>query len=140
MEMKKIATFQERFSELIKSSAKSRTAIATEFGVAKQTISAWTTGQSSPRMPVITSLADYFGVSWEWLYGFDVPKYQKKEKPNDHPEEPPPDQPANDDVRLLIRGLNKLSPEQLEQATNMMKIMFAKYADYFEKENNDHDA
>ena len=56
------------------------------------------------------------------------------------PDEQPPDIPKNDDVRLLIRGLNKLSPEQLEQATNMMKIMFAKYADYFEKENNDHDA
>ena len=48
----------------------------------------------------------------------------------------PDDQPKNDDVRLLIRGLNKLSPEQLEQATNMMKIMFAKYADYFDKEND----
>ena len=47
------------------------------------------------------------------------------------------DQPANDGVRLLIRGLNRLSPEQLEQATNMMKIMFAKHADYFEKEDNE---
>jgi transcriptional regulator with XRE-family HTH domain len=56
------------------------------------------------------------------------------------PDDPPPDdQPKNDDVRLLVRGLNKLTPEQLEQATNMMKIMFAKYADYFDKENNDHD-
>lgn len=50
--------------------------------------------------------------------------------------EPPDDVPKNDDVRLLIRGLNKLSPEQLEQATNMMKIMFNKYADYFDKENH----
>ena len=58
---------------------------------------------------------------------------------DDHPQDPLSEQPANDDVRLLIRGLNKLSPEQLEQATNMMKIMFAKYADYFDKENNDHD-
>ena len=48
----------------------------------------------------------------------------------------PDDVPKNDDVRLLIRGLNKLSPEQLEQATNMMKIMFTKYANYFEKEND----
>ena len=52
------------------------------------------------------------------------------------PKDRPDDQPKNDDVRLLIRGLNKLSPEQLEQATNMMKIMFTKYADYFEKENH----
>ena len=51
----------------------------------------------------------------------------------------PYDQPKNDDVRLLIRGLNKLSPEQLQQATDMMKIMFTKYADYFDKEKDDHD-
>jgi transcriptional regulator with XRE-family HTH domain len=43
------------------------------------------------------------------------------------------DVPKNDEVRLLIRGLNQLSPEQLEQATNVMKAMFAKYADFFEK-------
>lgn len=46
-------------------------------------------------------------------------------------------QPKNDDVRLLIRGLNQLSPEQLQQATNMMKVMFTKYADYFDKEKTD---
>lgn len=52
------------------------------------------------------------------------------------PPDIPDDQPKNDDVRLLIRGLNKLSPEQLEQATNVMKAMFAKYADFFEKEKS----
>ena len=57
----------------------------------------------------------------------------------DEPPDPPEDLPKNDDVRLLIRGLNMLSPEQLEQATTMMKIMFAKYAPYFEKEQKDND-
>jgi len=56
---------------------------------------------------------------------------------DERPPEPPDDVPKNDDVRLLIRGLNKLSPEQLDQATNMMRIMFTKYADYFERNNND---
>ena len=46
-------------------------------------------------------------------------------------------QPKNDDVRLLIRGLNKLSPEQLQQATNVMKAMFSQYADYFEEKEKD---
>ena len=50
---------------------------------------------------------------------------------------PEDDLPKNDDIRLLIRGLNKLSDEQIRQATEMMKIMFAKYADYFEKEHDD---
>lgn len=58
---------------------------------------------------------------------------------DERPPEPPEDIPKNDDVRLLIRGLNKLSPEQLEQATNMMRIMFTKYANYFER-NDDDDA
>lgn len=33
--------------------------------------------------------------------------------------------PKNDDIRLLIRGLNKLSPEQVEQAKNVFRAMFA---------------
>lgn len=76
----------------------------------------------------IKPLADYLCVSPAYLMGWS------EEKPP-----APDDQPKNDDVRLLIRGLNQLSPEQLEQATNMMRIMFAKYADYFDKEK-DHDA
>ena len=50
------------------------------------------------------------------------------------------DIPKNDDIRLLIRGLNKLSPDQLQQAKNVMKAMFVQYADYFdnnEEEEND---
>ena len=44
----------------------------------------------------------------------------------------------DDSVRLLIRGLNKLSPEQLEQAKAMFKVMFApQYAELFTKENED---
>ena len=38
---------------------------------------------------------------------------------------PAAEQPKNEDVRLLIRGLNKLTPEQLEQAKNVFRAMFA---------------
>lgn len=31
----------------------------------------------------------------------------------------------SDDIRLLIRGLNKLTPEQVEQAKNVFRAMFA---------------
>lgn len=42
--------------------------------------------------------------------------------------EMPPKDPvpaASDDIRLLIRGLNKLSPEQVAQAKNVFRAMFA---------------
>lgn len=47
------------------------------------------------------------------------------------------DQPKNDDVRLLVRGFNQFTPDEIDQAKAMMKIMFAKYAKYFEEEKSD---
>ncbi|MBO7663765.1 MAG: helix-turn-helix transcriptional regulator [Clostridia bacterium] len=37
----------------------------------------------------------------------------------------PPEDPKSDDIRLLIRGLNRLSPEQVAQAKNVFRAMFA---------------
>ena len=34
------------------------------------------------------------------------------------------DDAKTNDIRLLIRGLNKLTPEQIEQATNVFRAMF----------------
>lgn len=132
MEGKKVATFQERFSDLIDSSTKSRTAIAAEFGVAKQTISAWTTGQSSPRLPVVSSLADYFGVSVDWLLGFDVPRVELSTKEAI----PSADVPQTSEARILARGIDRLPPADREQALAVVRAMFHQHSDYF-KENDD---
>ena len=70
----KIATFQERLAQLVDESGKSQSSIASDFGVAKQTISAWITGANSPRQPIIYALSFYFNVSIPWLMGFDVPR------------------------------------------------------------------
>lgn len=70
----------------------------------------------------IKPLAEFLCVTPEYLMGWSDESV------------PVQDQPKNDEIRLLIRGLNKLSPEQVEQAKNVMKAMFVQYADYFEKE------
>lgn len=47
--------------------------------------------------------------------------------------------PKNDEIRLLIRGLNKLSPEQLDQAKNVFRAMFAiTNPDLFDEGDDDH--
>ena len=51
----------------------------------------------------------------------------------------PPDIPRTDEARILAKGIDKLPQEQREQALAVVRAMFAKYADYFDKEN-DHDA
>lgn len=70
----------------------------------------------------IKPLAEFLCVTPEYLMGWSDKSI------------PVQDQPKNDEIRLLIRGLNKLSPEQVEQAKNVMKAMFVQYADYFENE------
>ena len=48
------------------------------------------------------------------------------------------DQPKSDDIRLLIRGLNKLSPDQVEQAKNVFRAMFMQTnPDLFDKGDDD---
>ena len=52
------------------------------------------------------------------------------------PDQDPP--PVSDDVRLLIRGLNKLSPDQVQQAKDMFRVMFMKTnPDLFEEGGDD---
>ena len=74
----KVSTFRERIAELVNESGQTQTAIAADFGIAKQTISAWVTGQNSPRLPIVYALSYYFNVSIEWLMGFDVDKRIRK--------------------------------------------------------------
>ena len=62
----------------------------------------------------IKPLAEFLCVSPEYLMGWTDEKPEKSE-----------DRPKNDDIRLLIRGLNKLSPEQIVQAKNVFRAMFA---------------
>ena len=48
------------------------------------------------------------------------------------------DRPKNDDVRVLLRGLNKLTPDQIEQATNVFRAMFIHTnPDLFEEGDDD---
>ena len=130
----KVATNQERLIELFDADPRSDSAIAEALGVSKQTISAWKKGIRSPKKPMLLHICEVYNVSIEWLMGFDVERIgASREEITD----PDPDAPKNDEIRFLVRGLNKLSPEQVEQARNVMKIMFAKYADYFDKENDD---
>ena len=77
---------------------------------------------------VIESLAKALDTTPAYFYGYDE---------SDRIPDGASDLPKNDDIRLLIRGLNKLSPEQIEQAKNVMKAMFVQYADYFDEKENE---
>lgn len=125
----KIATSQDRLNELFDSDSRSDTAIASELGISKQTVSAWRNGTRSPKKQMIIKIAEIYHVSIEWLMGFDVDK---------------PDIVIDDEIpqtieaKILSKGIDKLPKEQREQALSMFKLMFEpKYTDLFTKENDD---
>lgn len=127
MANEKVATFKERFSELVSSSEKSQTSIAHEFGVAKQTISAWITGQSSPRAPVLTALAEYFDVSVAWLIGYDVPKRMDKEMYKEYEKTVYQYISLPDDERNLLSGYRDLSDTGKSYMFDQLEFALGKY-------------
>jgi repressor LexA len=68
----KVASFRERFNELISESPKTDSEIARDLGISKQALSTWKTGEHSPKTPTVQTLARYFSVSVDWLLGFDI--------------------------------------------------------------------
>ena len=78
----KISTFRERFTQLCDEYPKNDTAISYELHVSKATISAWKSGDRSPKQPTIISIADYFKVNVAWLMGFDVEREAKGAEEN----------------------------------------------------------
>ena len=73
----KVSNFADRFNELVSDLVEKgaqRVDIAKTLGVSKQTISAWTTGERSPKRPTIAGISQAYDVSIAWLHGFDVPR------------------------------------------------------------------
>ena len=121
-----MSTTGERIRELRQLHHLTLDDVARHLGIGRQAVYKYEQGTVT-NIPLdnLEKMAQLFGTTPGYLAGW-----------SDDKPPTPDDLPKNDDVRLLIRGLNKLSPEQLTQATNMMKIMFTKYAEYFDKEND----
>lgn len=56
---------------------------------------------------------------------------------DDHPDKPANDQPVTSEARILAKGIDRLPQEEREQALAVVRAMFTKYADYFDKEKDD---
>lgn len=78
----KVATNQERLNELFDADPRNDTAIADALGISKQALSAWRNGTRSPSKKMLFKIAETFGVSIEWLMGYD---YSKQKRSLDDP-------------------------------------------------------
>lgn len=108
--------FRKNLNDLLCSSGKMQKDLAEFVGAKTTTVSGWTRGVSYPRADAMEKIALFFGVPTSRLVGpadSSESAPAQKEEPSQSPE-----------IRLLIRGLSKLTPAQVEQATNVFRAMF----------------
>lgn len=96
--------------------------LAKAIGQSQSSITMYETGRREPDFETLEALADVFNVPMVSLVDGDgvvsISHSGSSSVPLD-------DDPKSDDIRLLIRGLNRLSPEQVAQAKNVFRAMFA---------------
>ena len=108
--------FKIRLKEVRESKGMTQRDFAAEFGVSKGTVGMWESGAREPRtIDEINRIADYFGVSTDYLLG----RTEEKEKPT--PEEG--DGPALN--TRLVEHLIQLSPEEQEKVEAFVQGMIA---------------
>ena len=90
-------------------------------GASEASISQYETGRVEPDIELMIKIADVLGVSVDNLIG-----HTTEEKPNSK-------QPKSKEAQILANGIDRLSQEQREQALNVVKAMFTKYAPFFEE-------
>ena len=111
-----MSTTGERIRELRHKNRMTLDDVAAHLGIGKQAVYKYEQGAVT-NIPLenLEKMAELFGTTPGYLAGW-----------SDEAPPPPEEPPANDDIRLLIRGLNKLTPDQVEQAKDMFRIMFMK--------------
>ena len=92
------------------------------------TLARYEAGRVDPGTQAIARLAEALGVSVDVLFGIEQTETSETET-----------QPKTIAARILARGIDQLPKEQREQALNVMRAMFVRYADFFKGEDDDAD-
>ena len=114
--------FANNLRRFLKMSGMSGKEVAGAVGVSTTAFSEWMNGKKYPRIKMIEKLADTFHIQKSDL--IDDP--DKKEQI-----------PQTIQARLISAGIDKMPVENREKALNMMKVIFAEYAEYFEESDDD---
>ena len=127
--------FFDVYCELCKEKGISPTGAALEMGISRGAVSAWKNEARVPSSAILTKIADYFGVSVDYLLGngkspADTGEVDKKNKDNTKPRDPA--------IRRIERARNRMPEAQKQQMMTLLKIAFDDYfSDDFVNEDTD---
>lgn len=100
------------FEQLLQKHGVTTYKVSKELGISQSVFSNWKNGLSTPKLDKLQSIADYFGVSIDFLMGTDkVEKTSQFEAKNDFER----------DMLLLCRKVEESTPEVQEVLKNQFK-------------------
>ena len=112
----------EIIRELRKKKGLTQQQLAEKVGISNVSLSNYERGTQMPDLITLARIAVELDVSTDILLGI-----QEEITENEIP--------RTDEARILAKGIDKLPKEQREQALSVIRAMFIKYEDYFEKGN-----
>ena len=126
--------------------------LAIEIGVSQATVSDWEHGRKNPSGERLRKLVAFFGVDSLVILGEkqvpgelfvpeepDIVKKSETEQIIERLIQQLDNQPRTPEARILAKGVDRLPPEQREQALSVFRAVFANHADYFEKGKEEND-
>lgn len=109
----------EIFEQLLQSFGVSAYKVAKETGVTQSTLSDWKRGRSTPKTENMKKLADYFGVSVDYLMTGEEKEGGEKYYLNDETAKAAQEIFENKELRLLFDVARDAEPEDLKALHNM---------------------
>ena len=129
--------FADKIKQLRISQGLNQTEFARRLYVTPGAVSQWETGRTVPDTERLMAIANEFSIPLDYFSEGEA-KYSETELIRQHLLiELGATQPKTSEARILAQGVDKLPKEQREQALNVVRAMFAKYANLFEKGNED---
>lgn len=113
----------EIFAKLMKAKGCSAYQVSKDTGIAQSTLSDWKSGKSIPKADKIQNIADYFGVSAEYLMTGEEKKDGPKYYLNDETAAIAQDIFENKELRLLFDAARDADPEDLETVHSMLQTL-----------------
>ena len=113
--------FYDILKELCEKRNVSPSKAATECGISRSTVTWWKQHKTNPNSEQVSKLADYFGVSTDYLLG-----NEQKEKPFGDEAEGPIDEAARELLeqrRVLASKSKKATVEQLKQMNKIIDAL-----------------
>ncbi len=107
----------ERLKELRAKNGLTQIAFAEIFKISSGTIAMWETGKRTPDIEMIKRIAEYFGVSVDYLVGHGTQNTDSDYQTDSSVEQ-------DENLIILNRNAKKLSPEKRQQLLDMAKLMF----------------